>query len=127
MRISIMRSTLSRCLLLLVASLLSAQAVADRIKDMATVAGLRSNRLGGHGLVVGRDGHGDEAPFTNQTFRNLMERLGITIPRGVGPKLKNGAGGSVHAETPAFAKPGQRIDSTVSSLRNAKSLRGGSL
>jgi len=127
MRISIMGSTLSRCLLVLVATLMSAQAVADRIKDMATVAGVRSNQLVGYGLVVGLDGTGDKAPFTNQTFRNMMERFGITIPQGVDPKLKNVAAVSVHAELPAFAKPGQRIDITVSSLGNAKSLRGGSL
>src|SRR5690554_2018174 len=113
MRSGMMRSSLSRFLLLLVAALLSAQAVADRIKDMATVAGVRSNQLVGYGLVVGLDGTGDKAPFTNQTFRNMMERFGITIPQGVDPKLKNVAAVSVHAELPAFAKPGQDRKSVV--------------
>lgn len=122
-----MRAVLSGFVLMLMAGIFSGQAVAERIKDMATVAGVRSNQLVGYGLVVGLDGTGDKAPFTNQTFRNMMERFGITIPQGVDPKLKNVAAVSVHAELPAFAKPGQKIDITVSSLGNAKSLRGGSL
>ncbi len=102
-------------------------AYAERIKDITSIAGVRSNQLIGYGLVVGLDGTGDKAPFTTQTFRNMMAEFGITIPNGVDPKLKNVAAVSITAEMPAFAKPGQRLDITVSSIGNAKSLRGGSL
>lgn len=100
---------------------------ADRVKDLASVQGVRNNQLVGYGLVVGLDGSGDKAPFTNQTFRNMMEQFGITIPEGEDPKLKNVAAVSVHATLPPFAKPGQEIDITVASIGNAGSLRGGSL
>jgi flagellar P-ring protein precursor FlgI len=102
-------------------------AYAERIKDITSIAGVRSNQLIGYGLVVGLDGSGDKAPFTTQTFKNMMAEFGITIPNGADPKLKNVAAVSITAEMPAFAKPGQRLDITVSSLGNAKSLRGGSL
>ncbi|WP_166261457.1 flagellar basal body P-ring protein FlgI [Marinobacter salicampi] len=105
----------------------SAPVMADRIKDMARVKGVRSNQLLGYGLVVGLDGTGDKAPFTNQTFRNMMTQFGVTIPEGVNPNLSNVAAVTIHAELPAFAKPGQEIDITVSSIGNADSLRGGSL
>ncbi|KZY63139.1 flagellar biosynthesis protein FlgI [Oleiphilus sp. HI0071] len=100
---------------------------ADRLKDIAGIEGVRSNQLIGYGLVVGLDGTGDKTPFTSQTFRNLMNQFGITIPPGVDPKSKNIAAVAVHADLPAFAKPGQKIDITVSSLGDSKSLRGGSL
>lgn len=100
---------------------------ANRIKDLASVQGVRNNQLVGYGLVVGLSGSGDKAPFTNQTFRNMMEQFGITIPDGVDPRLANVAAVSLHATLPPFAKPGQEIDVTVSSIGNAKSLRGGSL
>lgn len=100
---------------------------ADRLKDMTSVAGVRTNQLIGYGLVVGLDGTGDKAPFTNQTFRNMMNKFGISIPPGTDPKLKNVAAVSVNATLPAFSKPGQMIDVTVNSLGNAKSLRGGTL
>ncbi len=103
---------------------------AERIKDVAGFAGVRSNQLIGFGLVVGLDSTGDQtsqAPFTVQALKNMLERLGITIPPGVDPQLRNVAAVSVHAELPAFAKTGQRIDVTVSSIGNARSLRGGSL
>lgn len=102
-------------------------AMAERIKDITSIAGVRSNQLIGYGLVVGLDGTGDKAPFTTQTFRNMMSEFGITLPAGTDPKLKNVAAVSVTADLPAFSKPGQTIDVTVSSLGNAKSLRGGSL
>lgn len=114
-------------LLILTVSVLMPAAQAERIKDITSIAGVRSNQLIGYGLVVGLDGSGDKAPFTTQTFRNMMAEFGITIPNGVDPKLKNVAAVSITAEMPAFAKPGQRLDITVSSLGNAKSLRGGSL
>lgn len=105
----------------------SAVASAERIKDITSISGVRSNQLVGYGLVVGLDGTGDKAPFTTQTFRNMMSEFGITLPNGVDPKLRNVAAVTITAELPPFAKPGQRIDITVSSLGNAKSLRGGSL
>ena len=110
-----------------VTALFSSTASADRIKDIADIAGVRNNQLVGYGLVVGLEGTGDKTPFTSQTFRNLMNQFGITIPPGVDPKAKNVAAVAVHAELPPFAKPGQRIDITVSSLGDSKSLRGGSL
>ncbi|MEC7546157.1 MAG: flagellar basal body P-ring protein FlgI [Pseudomonadota bacterium] len=106
---------------------LPGMAQAERIKDITSISGVRSNQLIGYGLVVGLDGTGDKAPFTTQTFRNMMNEFGITLPQGTDPKLKNVAAVSVTAELPPFSKPGQRVDVTVSSLGNAKSLRGGSL
>jgi len=103
---------------------------ADRLKDIASVAGVRSNQLVGYGLVVGLDGTGDQTsqtPFTIQTFKNMMNQFGITMPDGVTPQLKNVAAVSVHADLPPFTKMGKTIDVTVSSIGNAKSLRGGSL
>ena len=105
-------------------------AFAERIKDLTSVAGVRSNQLLGYGLVVGLDGTGDQTtqtPFTVQSLKSFLNRYNITIPPDVNPQLKNVAAVSIHAELPAFAKPGQRIDVTISSLGNAKSLRGGSL
>lgn len=105
-------------------------AAQERLKDLATVAGVRSNQLVGYGLVVGLDGTGDQttqAPFTAQSLRNMLGQLGVTIPPGVNLQLKNVAAVMVHADLPPFAKPGQTIDVTVSSIGNASSLRGGSL
>jgi flagellar P-ring protein precursor FlgI len=110
--------------------LLAPAAQAGRIKDLAEVQGVRSNQLLGYGLVVGLTGTGDgssAAPFTAQSLRNMLAQYGITVPPEVTIRPKNVAAVSVHAELPAFAKPGQRIDITVSSLGDAKSLRGGSL
>lgn len=107
-----------------------AAAEAERIKDIATVAGVRSNQLVGYGLVVGLDGSGDQttqAPFTVQSLKSMLAKLGVVVPPNVNPQLKNVAAVMVHAELPPFAKPGQTIDVTVSSIGNAKSLRGGSL
>ena len=108
----------------------SLPARAERVKDLASVAGVRSNPLVGYGLVVGLDGSGDQtsqAPFTVQSLKSLLNQLGVTVPPGVNPQLKNVAAVAIHAELPAFSKPGQAIDVTVSSLGNAGSLRGGSL
>jgi len=112
------------------ALLLSGPVSAQRLKDLTSVAGVRSNQLVGYGLVVGLDGSGDQTsqtPFTIQTFRNMLREFGIQLPPNVRPQLKNVAAVSVHADLPPFAKPGQNIDVTVSSLGNAKSLRGGTL
>ena len=120
--------------LALTLALASAQCVqassAQRLKDLADIAGVRSNQLVGYGLVVGLNGTGDQTtqtPFTVQTFNNMLREFGIQLPAGTSSQLKNVAAVSVHAELPAFAKPGQRIDVTVSSIGNAKSLRGGTL
>jgi len=105
-------------------------AAAERVKDIARVNGVRSNPLIGYGLVVGLNGTGDQtsqAPFTVQSLKTMLNELGVTIPPGVNPQLKNVAAVAIHAELPPFAKPGQTIDITVSSLGNAGSLRGGSL
>jgi flagellar P-ring protein precursor FlgI len=116
--------------LLLAAASVCAPAHGERIKDIAGVAGVRSNQLVGYGLVVGLDGSGDQviqAPFTVQSLRNFLTQMGLNLPTGVNPQLTNIAAVSVHAELPPFAKPGQTLDVTVSSVGNAKSLRGGSL
>jgi len=114
-------------LVIMLVAMIPALAQAERIKDITSISGVRSNQLIGYGLVVGLDGTGDKAPFTTQTFRNMMNEFGITLPQGTDPKLKNVAAVSVTAELPPFSKPGQRVDVTVSSLGNAKSLRGGAL
>lgn len=105
-------------------------ASAERVKDLASIAGVRGNQLVGYGLVVGLDGTGDQttqAPFTVQSIKSMLSQFGITVPPNVNPQLKNVAAVSLHAELPPFAKPGQKIDITVSSIGNSKSLRGGSL
>jgi len=103
---------------------------AERLKDIASIEGVRTNQLVGYGLVVGLDGTGDQTsqtPFAVQTFKNMLSQFGIAMPPGANPQLKNIATVMVHATLPAFAKPGQSIDITVSSMGNAKSLRGGAL
>ncbi|MDR7089408.1 MULTISPECIES: flagellar basal body P-ring protein FlgI [Cellvibrio] len=113
-----------------VALALSSVAQAERIKDIASVAGVRANQLVGYGLVVGLDGTGDQttqSPFTTQSFNSMLKQFGITVPEGARMQMKNVAAVMIQAELPAFAKPGQTIDVTVSSISNAKSLRGGSL
>ncbi|VAW84741.1 Flagellar P-ring protein FlgI [hydrothermal vent metagenome] len=110
--------------------LMAGVAQAERIKDLATVAGVRSNQLVGYGLVVGLDGSGDQTsqtPFTIQSMLSMLAQFGVTLPPGTNPQLKNVAAVSLHTNLPAFAKPGQLLDVTISSLGNAKSLRGGSL
>lgn len=117
-------------LLLLTGLLLSTNVSADRLKDIASIAGVRSNQLVGYGLVVGLDGTGDQtsqAPFTIQSLKSMLSQFGITVPPGVNPQVKNVAAVSLHAVLPAFAKPGLAIDVTVSSIANSKSLRGGTL
>lgn len=122
--------SIRKTILLLGALLLSTAAQAERLKDLASIQGVRSNQLIGYGLVVGLNGTGDQTtqtPFTVQTFNNMMAQFGIKVPPGGNVQLKNVAAVSIHADLPAFAKPGQTIDVTISSIGNAKSLRGGSL
>ena len=112
----------------LAACSLSAQTI--RVKEIAAVQGVRSNMLTGYGLVVGLDGTGDQTtqmPYTGQSLANFLQQYGLTLPAGANPQIKNVAAVMVTAELPAFAQPGQAIDVTVSSMGNAKSLRGGTL
>jgi flagellar P-ring protein precursor FlgI len=103
---------------------------AERVKDLASVSGVRTNQLVGYGLVVGLDGTGDQtsqAPFTIQSIKNMLAQFGVTVPPESNPQIKNVAAVTVHAELPPFSKPGQTIDVSVSSIGNAGSLRGGTL
>jgi flagellar P-ring protein precursor FlgI len=102
-------------------------AAAERIKDIASIQGVRNNQLVGYGLVVGLDKSGDKTRFTGQTLTSMLGRFGLTLPPGVDPKSKNIAAVAIQADLPPFAKPGQTIDITVSSIGDAKSLRGGTL
>jgi flagellar P-ring protein precursor FlgI len=107
-----------------------APAQAMRLKDVATVQGVRNNQLVGYGLVVGLDGTGDQTtstPFTTQSLAAMLQQMGVTVPPGTNMQLKNVAAVMVTAQLPPFAQPGQQIDINVSSLGNAKSLRGGTL
>lgn len=102
----------------------------ERIRDLASVAGVRTNQLVGYGVVVGLDGSGDatnQVQFTGQSVQSLLSQFGVSLPPGVTPQMRNVAAVMVTASLPAFAQPGQVIDITVSSLGNAKSLRGGTL
>ncbi|MBV8248295.1 MAG: flagellar basal body P-ring protein FlgI [Comamonas sp.] len=115
------------------ASGLSLPAQATRIKEVAAIQGVRSNQLTGYGLVVGLDGTGDQTtqmPYTKQALANYLEQMGIALPatgNAAQLQLKNVAAVIVTAELPAFAQPGQAIDINVSSMGNAKSLKGGTL
>lgn len=102
-------------------------ALAERIKDITSLQGVRENQLIGYGLVVGLNGTGEQTRYTEQTFRTMLARFGINVPQGSQLKLKNTAAVAVHATLSAFAKTGQTIDITVSSLGEAQSLRGGTL
>ena len=117
-----------RVAVLLIALLAAGTAHADRIKDLATVGGVRDNHLTGFGLVVGLDGTGDDArsPAVKSALTKMLKKLGVTIdPSDL--KAKNVAAVMITAELPAFAKPGMALDITVSSMGNAKSLAGGTL
>lgn len=106
---------------------LSFSVSAQRIKDLASIQGVRSNQLVGYGLVVGLPGTGEQSPFTEQSFRTMLSNFGIALASNVKPKIKNVAAVAVHAELPPFLKPGQKIDVTVSSVGEAGSLQGGTL
>ena len=97
---------------------------ATRIKEVASVQGVRANQLVGYGLVVGLDGSGDQssgAPFTAQSLNALLQQMGVTVPPGVQMQPKNVAAVMVTAVLPAFAQPGQSITSTSrrSAMRRA--------
>jgi flagellar P-ring protein FlgI len=113
---------------LLLLMLFAMPAHAERVKDIARFAGVRANQLTGYGIVVGLTGTGDQnLEFTIQSLKSATARLGVLLPPGINPQLRNAAAVMVTAELPAFAKPGQRLDVTVGALGQAKSLRGGTL
>jgi flagellar P-ring protein precursor FlgI len=101
---------------------------AERIKDLGQFQGLRANQLTGYGIVVGLAGTGDDSlDYSTLGVKGAISRFGLTLPPGVNPALKNAAAVMITAELPPFAKPGQRLDVTVSAIGKAKSLRGGTL
>ena len=114
--------------IILLLSIGSSSANAERVKDLTKVEGVRSNQLIGYGLVVGLNGTGDgSGEVTTQTLRSMLSRLGVNIPPGVTMQAKNVAAVAIHAELPPFTSAGMKIDITLSSVGSAKSLRGGSL
>lgn len=122
--------TLSRLVLCVTMLALAPLAQAERLKDLANIAGVRQNQLSGYGIVVGLDGTGDQTsqtPFTVQSIRAMLQQKGVNLPAGMQLQLKNVAAVMVTSSLPAFAQPGQPLDVTVSSIGNAKSLRGGTL
>ncbi|WP_244970485.1 flagellar basal body P-ring protein FlgI [Novosphingobium aerophilum] len=101
---------------------------AERVRDLGEFQGVRSNQLTGYGIVVGLDGSGDDnLEYLTQAMRGTAGRMGVQLPPGISPGLKNAAAVMITADLPAFAKPGQHIDVTVSAIGKAKSLRGGAL
>ncbi len=115
-------------LLAAIAGQIPMPAHAERIRDLGQFEGLRANQLTGYGIVVGLQGTGDnQLEYATEAMRGVSGRLGLPLPAGVSPTLRNAAAVIVTAELPAFAKPGQRIDITVSTLGQAMSLRGGAL
>ncbi|TDO16777.1 flagellar P-ring protein precursor FlgI [Halomonas ventosae] len=121
---------LLRLVMLAMLALASLPAHAERIRELASFAGVRDNVLVGYGLVVGLDNTGDQttqAPFTGQSLSNMLSQLGISVPPGTNMQLRNVAAVMVTADLPPFSRPGQRLDVNVSSVGNARSLRGGTL
>jgi flagellar P-ring protein FlgI len=127
--LSLSLSKAARCLgLTLFLALALTPAQADRVRDLGTFQGVRTNQLTGYGIVVGLNGTGDDnLEYLTQAMRGVSGRVGVALPPGVAPGLKNAAAVMVTADLPAFAKPGQRIDVTISAIGKAKSLRGGML
>jgi flagellar P-ring protein precursor FlgI len=123
-----MGKLMKHILIMLFAALLASPLHAERVRDIGSFQGVRSNQLTGYGVVVGLDGTGDDnLEYLTQAMRGTAGRLGVQLPPGVSPGLKNAAAVLITAELPAFAKPGQHIDITVSAIGKAKSLRGGAL
>ena len=119
MKLSVLFKRLTAVLLTALCVIIANPVQAERIKDLANIQGVRSNQLLGYGLVVGLDGSGDKvgsSPFTQQSLRSMLTQLGIVVPPNVALNPKNVAAVTVHADLPAFAKPGQAIDVTVSSI-----------
>jgi flagellar P-ring protein precursor FlgI len=123
-------SLIRLCLISLLILCAEAAYSQQRIKDLTGIQGVRPNQLVGYGLIVGLDGTGDQTtqtPFTTQAIASMLAQLGVQLPPGQSLQLKNVAAVVVTANLPPFASPGQPIDVTVSSIGNAKSLRGGTL
>ncbi|MFZ1545858.1 MAG: flagellar basal body P-ring protein FlgI [Candidatus Nitrotoga sp.] len=121
---------ITKIILLILILAVPATSYAERIKDLASIQGVRENQLLGYGLVVGLDGSGDlttQTPFTVQSVISMLTQMGVSLPPDITLQLKNVAAVMVTAMLPPFARPGQTIDVTVSSMGNAKSLRGGTL
>jgi flagellar P-ring protein precursor FlgI len=115
-------------ILVALAAIMPASAHAERVRDLGQFQGVRSNQLTGYGIVVGLAGTGDDnLEYLTEAMKGVSGRMGVTLPPGVSPGLKNAAAVMITADLPAFAKPGQRIDITVSTMGKAKSLRGGAL
>lgn len=124
------RQSIFATLIFVASCVFASHASAERIKDLASIQGVRQNQLIGYGLVVGLDGTGDQTtqtPFTVQSIISMMQQMGVAIPVGTSLQLKNVAAVMVTSSLPAFAQPGQTLDITVSSMGNAKSLSGGTL
>lgn len=121
--------SLTRLIVMMMALWLAAAPVhAARIKDLGQIEGFRTNQLTGYGIVVGLAGTGDDSfDYSTLGMRGAIARFGLTLPPGVNPALKNAAAVLITAELPPFAKPGQKLDITVSAIGKAKSLRGGTL
>jgi flagellar P-ring protein precursor FlgI len=125
-----MRRARFAAVLFVLTAMLAMPARAERLKDLSSIQGVRQNQLLGYGLVVGLDGSGDQTsqtPFTVQSVIAMLQQMGVSLPQGVGLQLKNVAAVMVTTSLPPFAQPGQLLDITVSSMGNAKSLRGGTL
>ncbi len=130
LRLTLQQQRAFAALLLFLTMVIGGPAHAERIKDLATIQGVRSNQLIGYGLVVGLDGTGDQTtqtPFTVQSIISMMQQMGVSLPPGTNLQLKNVAAVMVTSALPPFAQAGQTLDITVSSMGNAKSLRGGTL
>jgi len=129
-RIASAVASAAMCAFVLGIALYPRPASAERIEDIATIGGVRTNQLVGYGLVVGLNGTGDQttmAPFTLQSVENMLQKFGVTVPPNTNPMIDNVAAVTVTAQLPPFSKPGQTIDVTVSSIGDASSLRGGEL
>ena len=126
---SIRPSFFIRLLMLMSMSMPFSFIQAAMLMDLVDIEGIRENQLIGYGLVVGLDGTGDknQVKFTSQSVANMVKQFGINLPANIDPKLKNVAAVTVTAEVPSHYGPGQKLDITVSSLGDAKSLRGGQL
>jgi flagellar P-ring protein precursor FlgI len=123
-----MRRAIPHLFLCALLASLPLSAHAARIKDMGQFQGLRVNQLTGYGVVVGLNGTGDDSlDYATQAMKGAASRLGLTLPNGTTPAVKNSAAVIITAELPPFAKPGQKLDITVSAIGKAKSLRGGTL
>ena len=123
-----MHPTFARIVIALFLLIAPAISHAERIKDMGQFQGFRTNQLTGYGVVVGLAGTGDDSlDYATLGVKGAVSRFGLSLPPGINPALKNAAAVIITAELPAFAKPGQKLDITVSAIGKAKSLRGGTL